>query len=71
MIFVCRLGRKVVGLVAHDLHQNLVLPVLQRRVLEQERQHVTLRLLGELLLVCAFFVQLIRAAWLERTRAGS
>ena len=36
MILVMRLRREVVGLVAHDL-EHVALPVLERRVLEQER----------------------------------
>ena len=48
MIFVCICGDEVEGLLADDL-EDVALPALERRVVEQEPEDVALGVLGELL----------------------
>ena len=60
--FVCYLRlplrREVIRLLANH-GEHVRFPALQRRVLDQERQHVALRLLGKLLLRVARFLQFL------------
>ena len=60
--FVCYLRlplrREVIRLLANH-GEHVRFPALQRRVLDQERQHVALRLLGKLLLLCPLVLELL------------